>query len=83
MEEYEGTTAVSITKEKKSTFQKGWDTFAEKTGVQSVFSKLQGLKQTPVYKKGEEALVGLYKLNAVVTRSLKAPGFNPLTSTVI
>ena len=56
MEEYEGTTAVAITKKKKTTFQKGWDSFAEKTGFTTVFSKLEGLKQTPVYKKGEEAL---------------------------
>jgi len=31
-----------------------WDTIKERTGVMSVFSKLQGLKQTPVYQKGEE-----------------------------
>ena len=39
MEEYEGTTAVAITKTKKTTFQKGWDSFAEKTGFTTVFSK--------------------------------------------
>lgn len=56
MEEYEGTTAIAVSKTKKTAFQKGWDTFAEKTGFTTVFSKLEGLKQTPAYKKGEEAL---------------------------
>ena len=57
---YEGTTAVAIAQKKKSRFQAAWETVSEKTGlgahVTSVFSKLEGLKQTPAYKKGEEML---------------------------
>lgn len=56
VEEYHGTTAVAMSQKKKTTFQKGWDAFAEKTGFTTVFSKLESLKQTPTYKKGEETL---------------------------
>ena len=57
---YEGTTAVAIAKEKKSRFRSAWESVSQKTGlgahVTSVFSKLEGLKQTPAYRKGEEML---------------------------
>jgi import inner membrane translocase subunit TIM44 len=53
---YEGTTAMAVSRAPRSRLRAGWDTFAEKTGFTTVFSKLQGLKRTPVYKKGEEAL---------------------------
>ena len=56
VEEYTGTTSLAVAKEKKSALRRGWEALANKAGLTSVFSKLEGLKQTPAYKKGEEAL---------------------------
>ena len=59
MEEGDGTTAVAVRTQTKSTFAKGWEAIATKTGLTSVFSKLQGLKRTPAYQKTEDALEDL------------------------
>ena len=56
VDEYTGTTAVATRKEEKSAFRRAFESVAERAGITSVFAKLQGLKQTGAYKKGEEAL---------------------------
>jgi import inner membrane translocase subunit TIM44 len=57
VEEYTGTTAVAAVEKKKTAFQRAWERIAEKTGVTSVFSKLEALtRSSGVYKKGTDAL---------------------------
>ena len=56
VDEYHGTTAVASVKQKKTAFQKGWETFAEKTGATSIVEKLNAFKDTVAYKKGNDIL---------------------------
>ena len=50
VDEYTGTTAVATARRRKSAFE----TFAERTGVTSVFAKLDALRRSEAFKKGSD-----------------------------